>query len=75
MAEKERILTNKYTDINCIYKNTLSWNTIEKVHLATWGLEPVSPFSVNSDVPWQNIAIYIINIYIYVYYGTVVLIT
>ena len=29
-----------------IYSNILSWNIIEKIHLATWGLEPASPLSV-----------------------------
>ena len=29
-----------------IYRNILSWNNIEKTHLATWGLEPASPVSV-----------------------------
>ena len=34
--------------INHIYINVLSWNIIKKIkHLATWGLEPVEPVSVN----------------------------
>ena len=37
-----------------IQRNILSCNIIEKNHLATWGLEPASPVSVNRPMLWSR---------------------
>ena len=37
-----------------IHSNILSWNIIEKTHLATWGLEPASLVSVDRHVMVGN---------------------